>query len=342
MESAATSIFDTRSFAPANRFRAWQSSIGVIFDPSLDDSADPLVFRARVEAAMVGQVFLGHLVSDTQRFQRSKSKILSDGLDCYMLQVFLRGCCEVQDGRHTRLVRPGDIYVVDASAPLDAIDYDFSHLTALIPRDLLSCNLVRPDAHHRRVIPRDLPLAKLLYGYLCNLNANHTGMSAHDSEAASAALLSLTQSILNRRPSGTSSHLDDTAVDMAVISRINDFIETNLSDEALGPELVMTALGVSRTQLYRLFQPFGGVASEIQRRRLRRSLQDLLNQSHRRMRIGEIAYRWGFRSQSHYIRAFKRRYGMTPGDAREARVLMLTSAQTHTHDYERWIAGLAR
>jgi len=129
---------------------------------------------------------------------------------------------------------------------------------------------------------------------------------------------------------------------MAVVSRINDFIETNLSDEALGPELVMTALGVSRTQLYRLFQPFGGVASEIQRRRLRRSLQDLLNQSHRRMRIGEIAYRWGFRSQSHYIRAFKRRYGMTPGDAREARVLMLTSAQTHTHDYERWIAGLAR
>lgn len=341
MEGIATSVFDTRSFAPRNRLRRWQESIGVIFDPSLDDRTDPMTFRARVEATMLGQVFLGHLVSQTQRFERPKDKIIADGLDCYMVQVFLKGHCEVQDGRQIRVVRPGDIYIVDASAPLDAIDYDFTHITVLIPRDLISRYLIRPDGHHRRIIPAETPLAMLLYQFICSVHSNRGGMSMDDGMAAAAALLNLAQSLLNARLPEAPGHLDNEAVNLAARAAITDFIEANLSDPDLGPSHLMAALGVSRTQLYHLFEPYGGVAAEIRRRRLRRSLQDLFDRSHGTMRIAEIAFRWGFGSETHYIRAFKRRYDMTPGEARNARKLMLSPAGQHAHDYERWITGLA-
>lgn len=341
MEGIATSIFDTQSFAPRHRLRRWQQSIGVIFDPSLDDRADPKAFRARVEAAMLGQVIVGHLASQTQRFVRPKHKITADGLDCYMVQVFLKGHCEVQDGRHIRAVRPGDIYIIDAAAPLDAIDYGFTHLTVLIPRDLISRFLIRPDGHHRRIIPAETPLAKLLYQFICSVHANSGGMSVDDGMAAVAAVLSLTQSLLNARLPEAPVHLDDEAVNLAARAAITDFIEANLSDPDLGPSQLMAALGVSRTRLYQLFEPYGGVTAEVRRRRLRRSLQDLFDRSHGTMRMAEIAYRWGFGSETHYIRAFKRRYDMTPGEARQARAVMLSPGGQRPHDYERWITGLA-
>ncbi|NVK35401.1 MAG: helix-turn-helix domain-containing protein [Rhodobacteraceae bacterium] len=301
-----------------------------------------MAFRARVEAQMFGQMLLGQVTSQTQRFERPRRKIIADGLDCYLVQVFLKGTCEVQDGRLTRLVRPGDIYIIDASAPLDAVDYDFTHITAMIPRDLMSQNLTRPDEHHRRIILGETPLAKLLYQYIRIVHANRSGMSINDGFASASALLGLTQSLLNTCLLGTGGQLNDEAVDLSTRAVISDFIDNNLSNPELEPSLIMTALGVSRTRLYQFFQPYGGVTAEIRRRRLRRSLQDLLDPSHRSMRIGGIAFRWGFSSESHYIRAFKRRYEMTPGEAREARRLMPTFEGRRANDYERWIAGFAR
>lgn len=324
-----------------DRFTAWRSSIGVVFDPSLDDRTDPLTFNARVEAAMFGQVFMGRVVSCTQAFSRPQSKISLDGLDAYLVQVFRTGTCEVQDGRHTRIVRPGDIYIIDASAPLEAIDFGFDHITTFIPRDLIDRNLVNPDGHHRRVIPAHMPLAKLLYAFICGLNANQTDMTVYDGLAAVAPLLSLTESLLNAKVPGAAGQQDPLAVEFAVLNTIKDHIESNLGDRGLTPDSVAAAMGMSRSRLYRLFEPLGGVSRYIKQRRLRRSLRDLLDQDHQYLRISEIAWRWGFGSESDYSRAFKQRYGTSPSGARSARSRAISQRRTETAGYERWIADIA-
>tara|TARA_R110002153_G_scaffold87937_1_gene216964 strand:- start:55 stop:1083 length:1029 start_codon:yes stop_codon:yes gene_type:complete len=335
------SVFDTEDLPSVERFKAWQESIGVIFDVTLDDRVDPLAFNARLEAMRLGQILLGKIVSQTQRFQRSREKIISDRLDCYLVQVFLKGSCEMQDGRHIRKVRPGDVYIIDAGAPLDAVNYDFSNLTAIIPRDLMSRDLIRPDAHHRRVIPGDTPLAKMLYDYICNIHANSSSMPVDDAVIASSALLALTQGLLNARLPKAPGQLDDETIDIAIRAKVIDFIDANLGDHSLNPSHVVAALGISRTRLYRLFEPYGGVAAEIRHRRLRCTLQDLFDQKSRTMRISEVALRGGFGSESDYIRAFKRRYNMTPSEARAARSVTLSSATKRNYEYEKWIASLA-
>lgn len=337
MNRLVTSTFDTRAFPAQNRFAAWRDSIGVIFDAQLDDNTDPLTFHAQVEACMFGDVFMGRLASSTQAFLRPHSKILTDGLDAYLVQIFTKGRCAVQDGRQTRIVKPGDIYVIDASAPLVAVDYDFEHITTIIPRDLISRNLVRPDGHHRRVVSAEMPLAKLLYAYITGLSANRMDMTATEGLAALAPLLSLIESVLNTPVPGASGRQDAHAVEFAVINTIKDQIEANLGDRNLSPEMLAAMMGLSRSRLYRLFEPIGGISKYIRQRRLRRSLQDLLDQSHRTMRIGEIAWRWGFKSESDYSRAFKRRYGMNPRDAREARTRLANKTQTRRDGFDQWI-----
>ena len=346
MSTLDRSIFDTRSVEPQERFAVWRDSINVVFDAKIDMRITPTRFHAQVDATALGQIVLGRITSETQSFERPPQKILTDGLDSYIVQVFTKGHCEVQDGRTVRQVRSGDIYIIDASAPLQAVDYGFQTVSAVIPRNLLSRRLVSADGHHRRVIPRETALGKLLYGFILSLDANRADMTLDEGLASIEPLLSLTESILNARSEQASVSLD-AAIDFAVVNAVLDFIDDNLGDPALSPEMIASALGLSRSRLYRLFHHLDGIASEIRRRRLRRSLHDLLNAGQRGLQVSEIAYRWGFNSDSDYIRAFKRQYGLTPGQAKVARSAVLASDpqqdKTATEQsYDAWIRAFAR
>jgi AraC-like DNA-binding protein len=46
-------------------------------------------------------------------------------------------------------------------------------------------------------------------------------------------------------------------------------IERSLTDPALGPQALLDTFGITRSTLYRLFEPSGGVAAYIAKRRLR-------------------------------------------------------------------------
>ena len=74
-------------------------------------------------------------------------------------------------------------------------------------------------------------------------------------------------------------------------------------------------LGISRSNLYRVFKPKGGVASYIHRRRLVVIHRILSNpKEHRRVSI--IAAQYGFISLAHFSRAFRAEFGYSASAAR--------------------------
>ncbi len=86
--------------------------------------------------------------------------------------------------------------------------------------------------------------------------------------------------------------------------------------DGLGPEEA-GVLGISLRQLARVFQTAGTTPSRyILEQRLQRANAELGEPRAEKTTVADVAYRWGFSSQSHFTRAFRKRFGRTPGEAR--------------------------
>lgn len=94
-------------------------------------------------------------------------------------------------------------------------------------------------------------------------------------------------------------------------------IESSLQDSTLDPETLADRLGVSLRRLYRLFESEGdSVCRVIQRCRLQRSAEDLRHVGASGESITQIAFKWGFVDASHFSRAFKREFSLSPREYR--------------------------
>jgi AraC-like DNA-binding protein len=108
---------------------------------------------------------------------------------------------------------------------------------------------------------------------------------------------------------------EQPAMERAVMQRARSVIQREAHCPHFGPTQLCREIGVSRSKLYRLFKPFGGVSHFILRQRLFRvqaELSDPMNQH----TICSIAERCGFRDPSGFTRAFRKAFGYSPSEAR--------------------------
>ncbi|MCA1323156.1 AraC family transcriptional regulator [Herbaspirillum sp. alder98] len=82
---------------------------------------------------------------------------------------------------------------------------------------------------------------------------------------------------------------------------------------------VARTMGISPRLLHRLFERRGlRYGSYLLERRLERAHAELGNPRHARLSVADIAYRCGFNNASHFSRAFRQRYGLSPSAVRQA------------------------
>ena len=104
------------------------------------------------------------------------------------------------------------------------------------------------------------------------------------------------------------------------LERVVNCIERSLS-EPLALDALSEEAGFSKFHLHRVFRALTGypLAEYVRRRRLSRSLESLRNPSRS---VLDVALESGFSHEQSYIRAFKSRWGLTPGSWRLQKTLL--------------------
>jgi len=110
-----------------------------------------------------------------------------------------------------------------------------------------------------------------------------------------------------------------------LMERVRRIVGRNLGSWTLGARLICREAGMSRSQLYRIFEVEGGVANYIRRRRLSESFI-LLSDISKNETIVRIASMFCFADASTFSRAFRREFGVSPSDVRAAALAGLCPA----------------
>ena len=105
--------------------------------------------------------------------------------------------------------------------------------------------------------------------------------------------------------------LDGRELDGGLMALARMIVRANLSRPDLSPEFIAGQMLVSRSTLYRLFEPEGGVMHFVQGERLR-AVRDALADPMERRTIGRLAEVFAFSSVSQLSRSFRSRYGSSP------------------------------
>lgn len=335
----AHSLFCVNDYAPGERYDVWKESIASIFDVEAEKDV-AAHFQAILEAYLIGPLMLARTETRQQRWTRSARRMALDGMDHYLIQYF-------EKGRHVagldeaagRAPDDGYIVVFDLSRPLANVTSDFRNLSLLVPRPLLSDRLERPDEMHNLIITGSV--GRLLCKHLQTLHALSPTLEMTSVNTISEGTIALVAACLNDADTGAI--YQDHATSSATIMQIKRFIDANLHDRGLTAEVIARAHGVSRSKLYMMFEPHGGVAAYMRARRLQIAFHALRDRRRRHRSLYDIALDAGYNNDAAFCRAFKSQFGITPSEVRRQRLIpaeRTVNCNDANRRYEHWLHRL--
>lgn len=337
------SLFRTQTLPEAERFGAWRESVGVFLDARLDSRSDAGAFAGDVESYLLDDIVISRPRANGQKFDRRSPRIASDGIDHYMIQLFVRGGADIALGRRS-LQGARRLIGFDLGEELDSFNSDFDIICAIIPRRRLAPLLMQPDS-----LQGAMPLSggggKLLAEFMSNLFDCLPDLAPQQTGSAARAVSELVATAFNGEPiaANDTSELAHGALEL----KAKTLIRNGLGCATLDPDEIAGAMGLSRSAMYRLFRDSGGIAHYICEQRLRRCFADLVSERGREKQVAAIAWQWGFTDPAHFSRLFRDRFGCSPTEAREGAHALLRregrtlDARVGDRRYEDWIAGLA-
>lgn len=317
--------FSTAGLAPGDRFAAWGRAVAVLFElhapshrPATHHPAAN--FAAALTTYHFGAFLLCHSRADAARYIRTEHRTRRDDLDHYLIHLPLQQSGGFGPAGALRRLRPLDVGIFDLTLPAGYAAGAGEAISLIVPRATLATLLKEPNQQHGRILRRDRPMVAVLARHIIALHSEAPRFGLHEASALASTAINLIAICLGfdgnaaaRAPPPASGAGKEN-----LARKIRVYIEQNLHRETLTPDMIVSELLISRSQLYRQFERFGGVRHYMRRRRLRRCLLAICNPLQAGQRIADIAYEQGFGDEAHFSRLFREAFGLSPREARLA------------------------
>jgi AraC-like DNA-binding protein len=334
--------FSTRELAPEHQFAAWQTHVASLVEIKLPDGASfEDGFPADHIAWNLGSMLMVQQRAPAHSYARSSAKLRSSSIDhwCVVLPRAGRSWTEV-NGRVAES-QPGKVELRSLGHPFRGRMTESDCLILYLPRDLFADSAAILDAKNNSILSGNF--ATLLTDYLNGIETRLRSLTAEDLPRVVHATRDMILASLS--PSAQRTEAVEQRTNVALMERARRYIQSNLGSADLTPDALCRELGVSRTRLYQLYEPSGGVLHYIQKRRLLSAHAALSDPADSR-RIVDIAEAVGFSSAANFSRAFSKEFGYSPREARNAppwsRPVPSNSFADHERldSFESWLKAL--
>ncbi len=331
--------FATAPLSRRDRFEAWRATVAPLHETSPAGGMEPESVSIETTVWNLGGLVVSYGHYSAQSRVRSNALVRRSGFAGYRLTLPVGGCAiGLETGDDRRPFHPGESFITDLARPDRQETSGMSEAVGLfLPQEAVDTLLPKPSRLHGLAVQG--PLATLLRDHLIGVG-RLLRASAMPAEAA-AAVAQATLHLFAAAVAGAPPAEGETraAIDGALRRRVAAYIEENLLDPELGPEMLCQAFHMSRATLYRLFRPLGGVSSYVRERRLVHIHAELRDPT-RRHHLGQLAEIHGFTNQTQMGRAYKARYGHSPSETKSAILTPTASGPPEQEEYGRWLHAM--
>ena len=315
MGGNAVERYSTTTAPEDSRLRYWNDLAGQIYNNMNIDAEAGVAFSAEMVRAALGELTLMSARSAPAQVSRSNDPMRAPGgLGMVDLHFQLAGRSLNSQGGREAMLESGDFTLCDASQPYLVRFTEANHMLCIkVPMASLVQRLGDVDQLICRPVSGRAGAGAMLSSFLANL-WSHIDEAEDRAWAETVSEVILDLLTLAYRPlKGVQASLSGRAQWLA---NARALVDERICDPDLGVSAIAAALGVSPRYVQMLFATEGTTPSAyVQERRLRLAAE-LFRLADGRC-ITEIAMAVGFNDLTHFGRAFRRRYGVTPRDYRD-------------------------
>lgn len=309
-----TAVLDTSAVAPPERedlirHALWESFSRI----DIQHHGPEERIGARMGLGAVGPLKVCSARGTPVTLRRTERLARGDHAPAVFLGLQVTGTNVVgQYGRQCR-VGPGSLVVFESTAPYSlSFEQGVDYLSLRIPRETLAL----PERVLRAVTATAFgpanPTARLAFTYFSQLAASEELRGGSGAEALVHPSVELLRAVVVSQFGGV---LPGRAkVPEAPLSlRITQYIRDHLADPGLCAPRIAAAHGISVRHLYTVLARSGiSLGDWIRAHRLAECRRELAGPQGRLRTIASIGRTWGFVDATHFSKAFKHAYGISP------------------------------
>lgn len=337
------SRFSLRDLPSATQFEIWKESINCIYSVDADRRTRADGFVADLDSWRHRDLMMVEAQSCSQSFSRTSQMIAADGMDHYNVQLYTDGGVKSDIGIGGDVLKPGGLLLLDLSQRTEAqASEQFNSVHLFLPRRLVEDHLSNPEDHNLRFLSERDPLVGMLFNQILSMHRYIDQLDDGQISVIQQTIVMMLSTCLNGA-TGETNATQAMRQDIEKGVMIRRYFRERLLSPDLNAETAADDLGLSRSSLYRLFKQHGGVNQYLRDMRLRHALKLLGDPTQRRRSIYDIALECGYETDAGFIRAFRAKYDVTPGDVRAG----VTPHARHLDEgaldkrYENWLHTLA-
>jgi AraC-like DNA-binding protein len=292
--------FDYRNYRPDERLAAFRQLVAPLYN--VWALGDPAEFEVDATGHRVGELIFHQVRFSPARFRRGPEHLRGSNEDFLVLEALLTGEQRlVTPHAHLRLLE-GHVYLRDWAHEFEAYATAMRLNSIMIPRHLLKGSASMSPRNSLVSWALTEGHGRLLSMLWSQLLAEFAEASPAEAQNLCDAFLGFVDGLLGE---------GSKAEPLPTLGAMQQYLNSRLRGD-VGIEKLCAHFHVSRSKVYRLFEPLGGVCHYITRSRLERCYTELLTADPSRVKVADVASSWGFTEASSFTRSFRSRFGTPP------------------------------